>query len=235
MNKYYKTICEVKKKIKQYLDTIFQVSGDELLLELEHYNLLSNKNNCIETSTATGFLMEEYITSKLSIYTSKFINDFNEVVIMKLPDDRPTINSSYDCYAMYKDILFLINIKVQKHTSQNNAVAAINILYNDYVIEQPNQEKAYLILKTHYNFNNSSIDGERKITINKTECYALEEIDFSEGHMQDHRNWSKNYNSNSGRLLISPKWLEIYKQSEDKISYNQTKKFLQNIFLDNYD
>ncbi|MDO5564179.1 MAG: hypothetical protein Q4F88_03015 [Eubacteriales bacterium] len=233
MNKYYETICEVKKKIKQYLDTIFQVSGDELLLELEHYNLLSNKNNCIETSTAIGFLLEEYVTSKLSIYTSKFKNEPNEVVITKLANDNSTLNSSYDCYAKYKNILFLINIKVQKNTSHNYAVAAINILYNDYVVEDPDQEKAYLILKTHYSFNDSPTDGERKIAINKTECYALEEVDFSEGHMQDHRNWSEEFNPNSGRLQISPKWLETYKLDENKISYSRTKKYLKDIYDSN--
>lgn len=232
MNKYYKIVCEVKEKIKSYLDTIFQVSGDELLLELEHYNLLSNKNNCIESSTATGFLMEEYITSKLSIYTAKFKNKMDEVVIMKLTDDKPTINSSYDCYAKYKGILFLINVKVQKNTSQNNAVAAINMLYDDYVVKQPEQEKSYLVLKTHYSFNNSSIDGERKISINKTECYALEEVDFSEGHMQDHRNWSESFNQNSGRLQISQRWLEIYRLDESKISYETTKSFLEDIYND---
>ena len=119
---YYDNLVYVKSRLESYLRTIFQVYGYELMLQLEDYNLLSDPNNCIETSTATGFLMEEYITSKLSIYTSKFKNNSNEVVIMKLPDDRPTTNSSYDCYAKYKDILFLINIKVQKNTSQNNAV-----------------------------------------------------------------------------------------------------------------
>lgn len=232
MNKYYEIICEVKEKIKNYLDTIFQVSGDELLLELEHYNLLSNKNNCIETSTATGFLMEEYITSKLSIYTAKFKDNVNEVRILKLSDDKPTIRSSYDCYAKYKGILFLINVKVEKNSAKNNGVAGIGMLYDDYVVSNPTQEKSYLILKTHYSFNNSQIDGERKIKINETECYALEEIDFSEGHLQDYRNWSEEFNQNSGRLQITKKWLETYRLDESKISYETTRKFLKNIYRD---
>ena len=233
INNYYNIVCEAKEKIKKYIDTIYQVSGDELLLELEHYNLLSSKNNCIETSTATGFIMEEYISSKLSIYTSKFKGNKNEIVIERLPDSISTINSSYDCFALYKNILFLINIKVEKGKSKNDAVAGINILYNDYVINEPKQDKSYLILKTHYSFDNSKMDNERKIKINGTEIYALEEINFSEGHLQDHRNWTENFNKNSGRLLVTKKWRETYRQDIDRISYKTTKHFIEQIYNSN--
>ena len=230
MNKYYEIIKEAKTKIKKYLDTIYQVSGDELLLELEHYNLLTNKNNCIETSTATGYIMEEFITSKLNLFTSKHKEKYDEIVIEKLPDDVSTANSSYDCFANYKGIQILINIKVEKRATNNNAIAAINILHKDYVTINPNKEKAYIILKTCYSFANSKKDGERKIKIDETKCYALEEIDFSEGHKQDHRNWSREYNENSGRLQVPKTWIKNKKLKEKDISYKKTKRFIDDIY-----
>ncbi len=232
MNAYFESICEAKNKIKAYLDTIYQVSGDELLLELEHYNLLTNPNNCIETSTAVGFILEEFITSKLEIYTKKFNENSNEIVIKKITTSSTT-NYSFDCYGLYKNILFLVNIKVQKEGSTNNAIAAINRIYKDYVeenIDNTKLEKSYLILKTHYNFAKSKRDGERKISIKGTHCYALEEIDFSKGILKDHRNWSKTFNENSGRLQIPKQWLVNRRLPDSEISYSKTKDFLTNIY-----
>jgi len=230
VNEYYAVICEAKDKIKRYLDLIFQVSGDELLLELEHYNLLSSKNNCIESSTATGFVLEEFTTSKLNVFTKKFAGDANEIVINKLPEDRATINSSYDCFAIYKGIRFLINIKVEKDSSENSGVSAINRLYKDYVETNFGEVKSYLILKVHYSFCNSQRDGERKIKIIKTECYSLEETDFSRGFRQDNRNWSKEYNGNSGRLLLPKSWRAKRMLPESDISYQLTRSFISSIF-----
>ena len=236
MNPYFKSICEAKNKIKAYLDTIYQVSGDELLLELEHYNLLTNPNNCIETSTAIGFILEEFITSKLEIYTKKFDKNSDEICIKKISNSFAT-NYSFDCYCVYKNILFLVNIKVQKERSANNAIAAINRLYKDYVkssIENISAEKSYLILKTHYSFAKSKADNERKISIKGTDCYALEEIDFSKGILKDHRNWSKTFNENSGRLQIPKQWLINRRLQDSEISYSKTKELLTNIYNGTY-
>lgn len=62
MNSYYESIKFVESKLIEYLSNIYKVYGNELLLKLEDYNLLAHKNNCIETSTATGFILEEFIT-----------------------------------------------------------------------------------------------------------------------------------------------------------------------------
>lgn len=228
MNEYYQTLKFVKAKIVEYLSQIFKVYGNELLLRLEEYNLLTNKNNCIETSTATGFIMEEFITSKLEIY-SKSHNDIDEIKIRKL-EGLSTTNSSYDCYVEYNDILFMVNIKVEKKGSNNNAVSAINILQNDYVFGQPEKEKAYLVLKTRYYFDVSKKDNQRKIMISSVDGYYLEEIDFSSGHKQDHRNWSKKeFKPESGRLMISNTFRKSHLLNEEDISYFRTRDFLQNI------
>lgn len=49
--------------------------------------------------------------------------------------------------------------------SNNNGIAAINLLYNDYVLINPDQAKAYLILKINYRLGVSKNDYQRKIII----------------------------------------------------------------------
>lgn len=230
MNKYNEDLKFIKSKIEKYLTEIFKVYGNELLLHIEEYNLLNNPYNCIETSTATGFIMEEFIVSKLETYT-KDHNGIDEIKIERLK--KSTINSSYDCYAIYNDIYIMINIKIQKEGATNNAVAAINILHNDYVKTKPEQEKAYLIFKTFYNFGPSKIDKQRKIIIKKLDSYYLETIDFSTGHKQDHRNWSANFNASSGRLQISNSWKNSHLLPEEEISYTKTKEFIDKIYNSN--
>ena len=60
--------------------------------------------------------------------------------------------------------------------------------------------------------------------------YALEEVDFSIGHKQDHRNWSEQFNPASGRLQITKKFMEQNKVKEDEISYNKTKQFIEKMY-----
>lgn len=228
MNDYYEKLKTVKVQVEKYLAEIFKVYGNELLLKLEEYNLLTNPNNCIETSTATGFIMEEFIISKLEIYT-KDHNGVEEIRIQRL-NGSSTGNSSYDCYAVYEDVYIMINIKIQKEGVANTAVAAINILYNDYVKTNPKQEKAYLVLKTFYDFGLSEKDAQRKIKIKGLKGYYLEELDFSSGHRQDHRNWSSSFSANSGRLQVSDRWKMSHLLKESEISYGKTKKFIDEIY-----
>lgn len=82
----------------------------------------------------------------------------------------------------------MLNIKVEKLNSHNNAIAALNLLHNDYVQENPEQIKVYLILKINYKFDKSLKDQQRKIIINNIYSFFLEEVDFQQGHKQDHRN-----------------------------------------------
>lgn len=223
MNAYYEKIKFVKTKIVSYLNEIFKVYGNELLLRLEEYNLLQNKNNCIESSTATGFIMEEFIVSKLETYSQNH-NNVNDIRIERI-ENHGTQTTSYDCCVNYQNVLFMINVKVDK--GNNNAISAINILHNDYVTKKPEQEKSFLILKTKYAFGESERTKERKIIVQGISIYALEEIDFSLGHRQDHRNWSEEFNPTSGRLQVSKRFLEANKLQENEISYNKTKQFIE--------
>ena len=226
MNAYYEKIKFVKSKLESYLTEIFKVYGNELLLKLEDYNLLQNEKNCIESSTATGFIMEEFVVSKLETYSQSH-NNTNEIRIERIPN-HGTQTSSYDCAVKYKGVFFMINVKVDKRS--NNAVSAINILHNDYVVKDPEQEKAYIVLKTKYSFGEGARTKTRKILIKGVTAYALEEVDFSQGHLQDHRNWSEIFNSASGRLQVSKRFRTKNALKEDEISYETTKQFVEAMY-----
>lgn len=226
MNAYYEKIKFVKSKVISYLNEIFKVYGNELLLRLEEYNLLQNKNNCIESSTATGFIMEEFVVSKLETYSQSH-NNIDDIRIERI-ESHGTQTLSYDCCVNYQNVFFMINIKVDK--GNNNAVSAINILHNDYVLTNPNQEKSFLVLKIKYTFGTSDKTKERKILVKGISVYSLEEIDFSIGHKQDHRNWSEKFNPASGRLQVTPKFMQLDRLKEDDISYNKTKQFIEKMY-----
>lgn len=226
MNAYYEKIKFVKSKVVSYLNEIFKVYGNELLLRLEEYNLLQNKYNCLESSTATGFIMEEFIVSKLETY-SKSHNNIDDIRIERIVN-HGTQKTSYDCCVNYQNVFFMINVKVDK--GNNNAVSAINILHNDYVCKSPDKEKSFLVLKTKYTFGESKETKERKIFVQGISVYALEEIDFTIGHKQDHRNWSEEFNPASGRLQVSKRFRELNTLSEEEISYNKTKQFIEKMY-----
>ena len=170
--------------------------------------------------------MEEFIVSKLETYLQSH-NNIEDIRIERIAN-HGTQTSSYDCLVNYKDVLFLINVKVDK--GNNNAVSAINILHNDYVCKKPEQEKSFLVLKTKYTFGESEKTKERKILIQGVDIYALEEVDFTTGHRQDHRNWSEEFNPASGRLQISKKFRELHTLKEEEISYVKTKSFIEKMY-----
>ncbi len=229
MKTYYEKIQFVKDKTVSYLKKIFRSYGNELTLKLEDCDLLQNKNNCIESSTATGFIMEEFIVSKLEDYSRSFDN-VNDIRIERIKD-HGTTDTSYDCYAKYQDVFFMVNVKIDK--GNNNAVSAINALHNDYVLTDEDKEKSFIVLKTKYTFDESKKATGRKIIIKGVSAYALEEIDFSEGHRQDHRNWSQKFKSSSGRLQVSKNFIAHHRLKEDEISYEKTKEFIEKIYNGN--
>lgn len=224
---YYEKLNYIKNEIINYTNEIFKVYGNELLLKLEDYNLLSDQNNCIQSSTVPGFIIEEFIVSKLIIYTQNHNED--KMIIKRLK--KSTVDSSYDCCSNFMGIRVLINIKSEK--TSNSAISSINKLYNDYVVCDTDVEKAYLVLKINYSFKQSYRDSQNKIFIENTIAFFIEEIDFSNGHKQDHRNWSENLNLNSGRLQVSKAYFENNKTKKENISYENTKEQLKNIFINN--
>jgi hypothetical protein len=124
-----------------------------------------------------------------------------------------------------------VNIKVDK--GGNDAIAAINKLYNDYVVTDPELEKCYLVLKIGYSFKFSEKDGKRKLSIDSVSSFFLEEIDHRTEHQQDSRSWSRGGNRNSGRLLASEHFRKQHRLYGKDISYESTRSGLQRIFESN--
>jgi len=223
---YSKKLRYVQNKIQEYITTILKVYGNELLLLLEDYNLLQNPHNCIESSTAPGFILEEFIISKLAIFTQN--HDGEKEIIIKR-NNGSTTASSYDCYVDFKNTKVLINHKAEKEGGTNAGIAAINKLYNDYVLCETKQEKAFLVLKLKYKYIISPKDNQRKFFISNVYSFFLEEIDFSKEHKQDHRNWSKDFKSSSGRLMVDESFRRKHQIEDKKMSYTKTKKFIANL------
>lgn len=225
MSEHYKKMLEVKAFVEESARQIFQVYGNELELKLEDYNLLSHKNNCLESSTAIGFIIEEFLVSKLEKYTACRESSIGKVI----RNSGPTVTSSYDCHISFANIKTLVNIKAQKWHKANDGVAAINKLYHDFAVVDPGQQKAYLVLKVIYSYN-KPVNGEnKKITVKDIEAYYLDEINLFGEHKQDHRNWSSNFNQLSGRLQISDKFRRDNQIAIEEISYENTVKMLKSV------
>jgi len=210
-NAYYSAIQSFQTEFEKYVKEIFKGYENELLLIVEGYNPLAHDKNCLESSTAFGFIIEEFLVSRFE----------KKSKIQRI--EGSTANSSYDCFSLYKGIKIFINIKVQSEKNDNNAISAINKLCSDY-FQNPEEIKAYLVLKIHYSIKKSDIDGQRKIFIDKINSFFLEEIDFSKEHMQDKRNWSDKSKRESGRLMVSEKFRVNHQVPINERSYENTKK-----------
>ena len=200
MNEYQKTAKWFKNKIKNDIDLIYKLSSNELILELAKENLLELKDNCIESSTAIGYCIEEFIYKKLHRLDSNFYKRNNS----------STQRSSYDLWVLKNKILILINLKVNK--KNNNAIAALNQIYKDYCLSNPDQEKLFLIFKTNYKIKN------KMIKIENTNCFYFEECKFNL-IKTDNRRWSVK----GGELSCRLQYNSNNKMNEIKdISYKDT-------------
>ena len=241
MNQYYQNILDFQDQIKFYLDCIFKECEKKLLFQLGDCNLLQNKFNCIESSTAIGYALEEFVVSKLEWFTH--CDESTKYKIDRI--DGATSGKSYDCYSEGVDCKFLINVKTQKKGVYNNAIAAITQLHKNYCEEKPNQKKSFIVLKIHYSIENLTDDNgvsqaeSPYISINEIEPFCLEEVDFSKDHQQDHRSWSDGNaenaenKKNNGRLNISRKFRRVHKVDESEISYKNTFEMLQKLIEEN--
>jgi len=227
-NQFYSDIADFREKIIDYTKQIFKYSSNELILRLEQLNLLNNEDNCLESSTAFGFIIEEFLVSKLDEYT---LSHDGKTDYRVQRTGKAVSDSSYDCVSsIHNGIRALINVKVCKDGGANNAVAAIQQLHYDYVENDPSVPKCFLVLKVHYSFCHSvrnASQGERAISIEKIESFFLDQIDLSREHMQDHRSWSgKGGDPNAGRLQISDRFFDDHQLDVKKISYANTVSML---------
>ncbi|MDC8927270.1 hypothetical protein PR254_02320, partial [Metamycoplasma hyosynoviae] len=110
-------------------------------------------------SIPIGYLLEEYIVSKLENY---FAASKRSSLIM-IQNQNSTAHASYDFSILFKNEIFLVNLKANK--SNNNAIAAINKIYDDYVLNNTNKSLHFLILKINYSIGKSEFDNQVKVLI----------------------------------------------------------------------
>lgn len=143
MNTFYLRTLDFQEKVKDYAANVFRTYGRELVLPLEDYNLLQNKHNCFESSTAIGFVLEEFLVSKLEMYTHCATSEF---VINRFVG--ATSSESFDCYSIKDGTKFMVNVKAEKVGQQNNALAEIGQLHSNSIFEVSAKVLRLLISKT---------------------------------------------------------------------------------------
>ena len=137
----------------------------------------------------------------------------------------------------------MVNVKSEKQGGgENDAIAAIRQLHRNYCLEEPEQEKCFIVLKVKYVIQDESEDSKwrrakpRCIRIDDISSYCLEEVDLSRGHFQDNRRWSSSENKNTknnGRLKIPKAFRETHKVDENQISYQNTFAVLNRLVENN--
>lgn len=237
MNPYYKNTKDFQDKLKDYANSIFKAYGKELVLRLEEYNLLQNKHNCIESSTAIGFILEEFLVSKLEMFTH--CDEDSDYIIDRFVG--ATASESFDCFSIKGNMKFMVNVKAEKNgSSANDAVAAIEQLHRNYCQEEADKEKCFILFKIKYSIRDAYEDDEhrrakpRHLYIDNLETYNIESVDFSNEWSQDNRSWSEKANGhrtkNNGRLKISPAFRRDHKVPEADISFINTCRQLDRIW-----
>ncbi|MGZ9800658.1 UpaP162 family type II restriction enzyme [Mycoplasma sp. AC1221] len=225
MNKW-NLLNKYKSLLLSQLHNIFKVYKYQIQVNAEDLNLLESKNSTLRSSTAIGFIIEEFVYQKLkNVFCDFVVNIYRE---------SNTTTQSYDFILDFSDVMFLVNIKVENNTSKNNAVASINKLLLDYYkfIKQ-GKNFFYLIIKIKYKTLNvkPEISYYDKIKIEDFSIYALDEFSFDNKHKQDYRNWSTNFKAESGRLIIDSEFFKNNKLNPtDSISNQKTFASLQKIF-----
>ncbi|QDY88355.1 UpaP162 family type II restriction enzyme [Mycoplasma anserisalpingitidis] len=174
MNKYLQIQKEFQNEITKIIKEIFDNYDNVLELKIEEVNLLQREDNCVESSTALGFLIEEFLVNKLITKTKVNEGNYNKILV-KRDSLKKTQNSSFDFYSYFNHHLFLVNIK--SVLKNNDAVASINQLHKDYVLNYNENTKHFMLLKIFYTIQKS------KIKINNIKSFFLEEVDFSKGYM----------------------------------------------------
>lgn len=256
MTSYKSRVDEFIKELKEDTLNIFCTYQNDLFLCLEDFNLLQNRNNCLESSTAFGYILEEFIVAKLAMYT----NSKPGIKFIIRREYAATTDLCYDCICDNTDIRFLVNVKVQKCnvvpsesgedpilqiTSENSAISAITQINNTYCLTDPDREKSLVILKIFYSVENGNKkesygrEFSRHIHIHDVDVYPIEYYDYSVTHLQDNRKWSDKEGAissfNNGRLKLTNSFKKKHPLPEEQVSYATTKEHIRAILDRNRD
>nr|WP_307919665.1 hypothetical protein [Mycoplasmopsis bovis] len=64
MNNYSEVAIELQSKLEEAINNIFEITNNEISINVEDVNILQRDNNSINSSTAIGYILEEYLIKK---------------------------------------------------------------------------------------------------------------------------------------------------------------------------
>nr|WP_307918276.1 hypothetical protein [Mycoplasmopsis bovis] len=65
MNNYSEVAIELQSKLEEAINNIFEITNNEISINVEDVNILQRDNNSINSSTAIGYILEEYLIKKI--------------------------------------------------------------------------------------------------------------------------------------------------------------------------
>ena len=175
LEEYRKAASWFKGLVDNDIGTILSKHKNTIKLQANDIPLIS-PGSVVNSSTAIGFCVEEFIRKQLPDY-------------YVYPEKTAT--SAFDFKLEKEGVLYFCNIKVDR--GNNNAVCAIKQLKKCYLVDS--KPKLYLIFKLLYELDESA----EKIVIFDTKSFFLENF-IGTYQKSDKRNWSEEYNPDSGRL-----------------------------------
>nr|WP_307935113.1 hypothetical protein [Mycoplasmopsis bovis] len=69
MNNYSEVAIELQSKLEEAINNIFEITNNEISINVEDVNILQRDNNSINSSTAIGYILEEYLIKNIKIYS----------------------------------------------------------------------------------------------------------------------------------------------------------------------
>jgi len=181
----YQKIAELfKNAVMEDINKIWAKHKSSILMELERVKLCT-QDSTINSSTAIGYILEEFIIKQLP----KEYDRFNGSTTIAAADFFWKDKSKIELY---------VNFKADKGGKSNNAVCAANKLINLY--SQNKKPKLMLILKSVYSID----ENHSRIHIKDVRSVFLESFlfEYKNKVSKDNRNWSKEFNPTSGRLQV---------------------------------
>lgn len=73
MNNYSEVAIELQSKLEEAINNIFEFTNNEISINVEDVNILQRDNNSINSSTAIGYILEEYLIFKNLYYKKYFV------------------------------------------------------------------------------------------------------------------------------------------------------------------
>ena len=183
----YQKIAELfKDAVMEDIGEIWEKHKHNILMELEKIKLCT-KDSTINSSTAIGYILEEFIIKQLPQEYARFVGS-------------TTIAAADFFWKDKSKIELYVNFKADKGGKSNNAVCAANKLINLY--SQNKKPKLMLIFKSVYAIN----EEKSLINIEEIRSVFLESFlfEYKKKVNKDNRNWSKEFNPASGRLQVPP-------------------------------